>query len=204
MDKVIVKCFLLVSGLFLLNSCVSFSKSNFKNDLKKINKNNLKILNGTYNYYPLKNYSFKNDSIIRKINVYDLVNNARRTPNKVKINKLDLLESENENGTQEFEITVIDNYTIEIRHTINGKVIAKNQIKGKLKKSGLFHLENKYYERRGIPYLFGGASIAKGRIGITKNYNLIFNGAYSNEGAILLFLAAGSRYNSAYEIERIK
>jgi hypothetical protein len=73
---------------------------------------------------------------------------------------------------------------------------------GKLR-SGLFYLDNKFLKRNGIPYLAGGYTHHKTRIGLSKNNGLMVNYAYDNSGALLLIIGAGSSYNLGYHYKRI-
>ncbi|OYU85140.1 MAG: hypothetical protein CFE24_03150 [Flavobacterium sp. BFFFF2] len=60
----------------------------------------------------------------------------------------------------------------------------------KLGKNGFIFLKNKNFRFTGLPYIFGGFTINKTEIGLTKQNHLILNGVKVDEGAILLILPA--------------
>ncbi len=195
-----VVCILLIG--FNLSGCgVSFSKRHFKDDLIKLNSKNYERLNGAYSSNPQADYNpkakyFLTDSVLKKINTYNLFTNK-----PLVFSKLDSLELRN--STKKFALRFIDTEHIEISYLINDVVKSSEIIKGRIKKNGLFYLDNKYFKSNGIPYLWGGIDVKKRRIGLSESGNLIFNGAYCREGALLFLFAAGTSYNNAYEIEKI-
>ena len=74
---------------------------------------------------------------------------------------------------------------------------------GKLK-NGYFYLNNKQVEFNGIPYLLGGSSSEKRRIGISKDNDLIVQTAIDHTGAFLLIIGTGYSYNVATFFKEIK
>lgn len=78
------------------------------------------------------------------------------------------------------------------------------EIAGKLQSDGLFYLDNKFLKRNGIPYLAGGYTNHKTRIGLTKDNGLLVNYAYDNSGALLFMFWAGSTYNLGYHYKKFE
>lgn len=201
MNRFLRVIFLIFLTLHLSSCGASFKKRHFKHDLQKLNQKNYQLLDGTYSVNPKSVYhskskNFFSDSIFRKMNTYNLFVNE-----PIKFSKLDTIEFINSN--KKFALRFISSEQIEIIYLINDVIKSREIINGKIKRNGLFYLDNKYFESKGIPYLWGGIDVKKRRIGLSKSGNLIFNGAYCREGALLFLFAAGTSYNTVYEIEKI-
>jgi hypothetical protein len=195
-----IQIFMALLVAITLFNCASFSKKDFKNDYTKINETNLASFNGKYTIFPLKKYGlqkeFSNtDTLSKYINSYnDITNeNLKFDDTKSVLNEQYLIE-----------LSIVNNTILNIDLFKNNSSIKKQQINGRIKKDGMFYLDNKFLKCHGMPYLFGGCRNNKRRIAISKNNNLIVNEAVDNSGALLLFIWAGYSYNSAYEFTRIE
>jgi len=190
----------LLVSIFLLN-CASFSNKTFKNDYNKMNPETILSLNGKYSFFPIKKFDKKKEhsnleSLKKYINSYNYMTNEI-----VKFTDLD--STLNGLHFYHLELILTDNTTLNLELFKNNQSVKKQQIKGELKKDGMFYLDNKFLECNGIPYLFGGCQNNKRRIAVSKQNNLIINEAVCNEGAVL-FMGAGVSYNTAYEFKRLE
>ncbi|WP_347050078.1 hypothetical protein [Flavobacterium olei] len=182
--------------IFLFTSCASFSDKMIKNDKTALTKNDLSRLEGTYELFADVKYYEKGN--VAKVDSDDVKQYSN-------LNRF-LKDSKTEYNLKE-------KYSVEIKLVNLNKIkfiTLKDNVKtdsielgGKLKK-GLFYLDNKYLKRNGVPYLAGGYTNYKTRIGLSKDNNLIVNYAYDNSGALLFFIWAGSSYNSAYQYKRVE
>ena len=182
--------------IFLSTSCASFSDKMIKNDKTVLTKNDLSRLEGTYELFADVKYYEKGN--VAKVDSDDVKQYSN-------LNRF-LKDSKTEYNLKE-------KYSVEIKLVNLNKIkfiTLKDHVKtdsielgGKLKK-GLFYLDNKYLKRNGVPYLAGGYTNYKTRIGLSKNNNLILQYAYDNSGALLFFMWAGSTYNYAYKYQRIE
>jgi hypothetical protein len=200
--KKILKIFaLLIVSVILLN-CASFSTKNFKNDYTSINPGNLHSFDGKFSFSPIKKFDKKTEhsnieNLKKYINSYNFITNE-----SIKFNDIDSIL----NGTinYQIELKIITDKELSVELFKNNQSIKKQQIKGELKKDGMFYLDNKFLKCTGIPYLFGGCQNNKRRIAISKNNNLIVNEALDNTGALLFLFWAGPSYNSTYEFQRLE
>lgn len=185
-------------------SCASFSKNRFRKEIDNLKEKDISKLNGTYSFYPIRRYynlgrEEPYDRIpdsLKYNNAYEfLVNDwyqkkkefdsLRKEENKYQLN-LNLEKRKNRLNIKVFE---------------NSKVIKDTILIGRYKK-GMFYLDNKYVDCTGIPFLFGGCSNNKRRIGVTQNGNLLINEASSDLWAILIILGNGKSYNETYQYKR--
>ncbi|WP_452601806.1 hypothetical protein [Pontimicrobium sp. MEBiC06410] len=195
--------FILPVGILIMTiftSCASFSKREFSKDYSKLSEGNLSIISGKYKIYPSKRFgkNFKNvdkDSL-KYTNIYrEIVNEYWKEKNK----SSNLTYNQNDYFVQ---LELIKN-NLSVKLFENNILIKEAQLAGKLRK-GMFYLDNKQLDCYGIPYIFGGCLNNKRRLAISNNNNLIVNEAVSNEGAFLLLMGSGHRYNSSFEFERIQ
>jgi len=182
--------------IFLLSSCASFSDRVIRQNKVSLKESDLKELKGTYELFPDLEYNKNGEP-----HVLD------SQDSKARYNLNYFVKS------QESKYDAGKGYTVEI------KVVGQNKIKvitkkenaaidsvelgGKFK-NGLFYLNNTYLKRNGIPYLAGGYTNYKTRIGLTKDNGLLVNYAYDNSGALLFLFWAGSDYNLGYHYKRIQ
>lgn len=181
--------------ILLLSSCASFSDKMIKENKITLSENDLSKLEGTYQLFP----DFKYDE---KGNIQELDSEV----SKLTYNLNYFLQS------KESKYEYSDSYLVEVKRidkntlkliTKKGNIVIDNvEAVGKLKK-GLFYLNNKYLKRNGVPYLAGGYTNYKTRIGLAKDNGLLVNYAYDNSGAILFMFWAGSSYNLGYHFKRI-
>ena len=195
--------FFLILIALLVQSCAMFSKKRFRKNSEYLTENNIKKLSGNYTFHPVKRISNSgskkpNDEIPDSLvynNAYDFMLNMDYKSSK----KFDSIRNSKNDYTLNLELENSNRLRIKILE--NTKVLKDTFLSGKYKK-GMFYLDNKYLKCHGVPYLFGGCSNNKRRIGITKNGNLLINEAVSNDGAFLIIFAAGYSYNSTYEYKR--
>jgi hypothetical protein len=200
--KNIIQIFLLILISVSLLNCASFSTKDFKNDYTKINSTNLDSFEGKYSFSPIKKFDKKTEhsnleTLKEYINSYNFITNEN-----LKFNDIDSIL----NGDVKYhiELKISNNNELNVELFKNNYSLKKQQIKGELKKDGMFYLDNKYLKCNGIPYLFGGCQNDKRRIGISNNKNLIVNEASDNTGALLFLFWAGQSYNSTYEFQRLE
>jgi hypothetical protein len=201
MEK-ISRLLLLLSVSVLLPNCASFSNKDFKNDYTKINESELNSFNGKYSFFPIKKFNKKNAN-----SDFDLSKNVINSYNYStnEILKFDDRDSIlNGQTTYHIQLNILDDKELSVELFKNNNSIKKQQIKGELKKDGMFYLDNKYLKCNGIPYLFGGCNNNKRRITLSKNHNLIINEALDNTGALLFLFWAGQSYNGVYEFKRLE
>lgn len=197
-----LKAFLLLLLSVSLSNCASFSNKDFKNEYRKITKSEINSLNGKYSFFPIKKFDKKNGNSNYEISK-NIINSYSYTTN-------DILKFEDQDSIQNIhtlysvELKITNDTELNIELFKNNYSVKKQQIKGKLKKDGLFYLDNKYQKCTGIPYLFGGCSNNKRRIAISKSNTLMINEAVDNTGALLFLFWAGPSYNSTYEFKRLE
>jgi len=184
-------------------SCASFTKKRFRKEIENLNENSISKMNGTYSFNPKRRYySFvkedandRNPDSLTRNNAYDFLVNESYQKKK----EFDSLR--NKENEYQVSLNLENGNTLNVKVLENSNVIKDTIFTGKYK-NGMFYLDNKYLDCKGIPFLFGGCRNNKRRIGLTKKGNLLINEAVSNEGAILLIIGAGHSYNVTYEYER--
>jgi hypothetical protein len=192
---------LLLVSVSLIN-CASFSNKDFKNDYSKISQSEINSLNGKYSFFPIRKFDKKNANSDFDLSK-NIVNSYNYSTNEIL--KFDDRDSILKDQTSYYiQFNILSNTELNIELFKNNYSIKKQQIKGELKKDGMFYLDNKYLKCTGIPYLFGGCNNNKRRITLSKNNNLIINEAVDNTGALLFLFWAGPSYNSVYEFKRLE
>jgi len=181
--------------VLFLSSCASFSDRMIRQDKVSLKENDLKELEGTYDLFPDLKYDKKGQ--LQPIDSED----------SKKIFNLNYFVSSKDikyDYSDKYSVTVkiIDLNRIRFITQKNNVKIDSVDLGGKLR-SGLFYLDNKFLKRNGIPYLAGGYTHHKTRIGLSKTNGLMVNYAYDNSGALLLIIGAGSSYNLGYHYKRI-
>lgn len=191
------------SGLIIIMffGCASFSKKEFRNVNEALDSKNVDKLNGSYSFYPTKRFGtiFENvpaDSL-KYANSYQGIINEDWESRK----KLD--SSLKSNSFYSIKLNLVNENKLRVSLLENGNVLRDTIFNGRVKNK-MFFIENTFLSCTGIPYLFGKCENNKRRIGLTKFNNLIINEAVCNEGAILIILGGGHRYNASFEYERIK
>lgn len=196
-----LRIFVLLLVTVLVSNCASFSKKDFKNDYTKIDESSLISFNGKFTFSPIKKFDGKTahsniETSKKYINSYNYITNE-----SLKFEDIDSII----NGLVDYHIELKLSNTAQLNVELfkNNYSIKKQQIKGELKKDGMFYLHNTFLKCTGIPYLFGGCNNNKRRIAISKNNNLIINEAVDNTGAFLFLFWAGPSYNGTYEFKRL-
>ena len=188
---------------FIFIGCATFSKKDFRKEITNLDENTIHNISGKYKIYPFKRFG-------KKISSYDHIDSLRKHGNLYHS-----ITNENWEDKKILDSAMIynkDNYHVDLKisnRTLlkvsfieNNTVVKDTTFNGKIK-NGMFYVDNNYYKINGIPYLFGGYSSKKRRIGLSIKGNLIVNKAIAIEGAVLLIFGNGFSYNSSSEFERI-
>lgn len=183
--------YVIISFLFVFQSCATFQNS-------LVNENRIKI---------------NRDSIINYENEYSILS-YKSTLEKGKYNqeKKDLIDAINrsydnhqKSSFKSYKVKFINENTIQIQGLDSLKNIQLSyRINGKIKRNGFFNVNNKYMKCNRIPYLFGGCTNAKTRIGFSKDQELIIQNAYYDFGAVLIIFGSSVDYNEALFFKKIK
>jgi hypothetical protein len=185
MKTVIKNIGLCISVALVLVSCSIFSPKVIPGDKIHLQQTDLDKFSGTYKLFPYLEID-ENGSFPRKEkNAYTNLHNYIGEK------------------TIEFDSTL--NYSVNIQVLSQNRllfifqsdkeVLEQIEINGELKKDGLFYLDNNIRECDGIPYVLGRCYIRKGRVGLTKENDLLLNIARENFGGFL-FLSSGRKINS--------
>ncbi|MBN2779162.1 MAG: hypothetical protein JXR36_16130 [Bacteroidales bacterium] len=177
--------------MLLTASCTTYNnglvrKERVKLSIETMNSFNMTFSSKSYKYCVKKGmFELKEIDLLSQLNIsnYKLSNNTSYKSYKVKFISIDTLLVQG----VDFNDSIVANYTFD----------------GKLK-NGYFYLNNKQVEFNGIPYLLGGSSSEKRRIGISKDNDLIVQTAVDHTGAFLLIFGAGYSYNVATFFKEIK
>ncbi|MFD2942657.1 hypothetical protein [Flavobacterium notoginsengisoli] len=181
--------------VLLFSSCASFSDRVIRQNKVSLKEKDLKKLEGRYELFPDISYDKKGKSQTIKSD------EAAR-------NNLNAFVK-----SRECRYDYSEKYFVDVKILKDNRIqfIAKKDsvnvdgvVVGFKLKKGLFYLDNKYLQRNGIPYIAGGYTNHKTRIGLAKDNGLLVNFAYDNSGAIMFMLAAGSSYNLGYHFKRIQ
>lgn len=196
----ILRGFFLMALISLCFGCASFSKKGFRKELKPLTNKNLNNLNGNYSFYPKQRFGDRyvdnNADSLRCTNSYHRIINENRSVRR----KFDSIK--NDNSSYSVNLKLIENKKLHISLLENGIKISDTMFEGTLRNK-MFYIDNNFLECTGIPYLVGGCNNSKRRIGLSNENHLIINEAINNEGAFLLLIGGGHRYNSSYEFERL-
>jgi hypothetical protein len=182
--------------ILLLSSCASFSDKMIKDAKVTLSENNLSKLEGTYELFPDLKYDEKSKA--EPIDSED--SKANHSLNYFVSSKQVKYDSKSKYSV---EVKLINKNTIKFITKNETAKIDSIELSGKLK-NGLFYLDNKFLKRNGVPYLAGGYTNYKTRIGLARDNGFLVNYAYDNSGAILFLFWAGSAYNLGYHYNRIK
>lgn len=189
-----MKSYLKLLVLMMMSSCASYAPRMIKKVKSELSPGESSLLNGTYSMIPLATYN-------RKGNERESYKNSYHKEFK------DLkLTDANFDSLANYKVTLklLDNKTLRSVLVKDGQKIDSIKITGKFRSSGMFHFKGNNLSCTGIPYILGGCSANKTRIGLTKNGNLLINRAYSSGGAMLLIFGAGSAHNTASSFLKLK
>lgn len=181
----------LTAILLSLNSCVSFSRKMIKDDLSELNKENVHMIDGQYEfkgYEHILNSNTKSDKTEDVGQMLALKSGAVKDFDKLMIKSIPLAK----NKTYEVQFMFLKDNTV--GYTFRYKARLKN---------GLLLLNNFTSHCDEIPYLFGGCRNFQSRIGLTQDHNLLIQDYYDNNGAFLLFFWSGYTINYAEKYNRI-
>ncbi|WP_134148198.1 hypothetical protein [Flavobacterium sp. 270] len=183
--------------ILFLSGCAGFSNKMVMGNKKTVSDFNLKTFEGLYALFPDSSYDKKGKpQLIETLESKSMYNlNYFVKSHKA---KYDYSES----------------YTVELKAAGQNRmkfITQKDNVKidsielgGELKKDGFFYLDNTYLKSNGVPYLAGGYTNYKTRIGLTKDNGLLVHYAYDNSGALLFMFWAGSTYNLGYHYKKIE
>ena len=180
--------------LCMMTSCASYSPRMINKAKHKIDAASITSLSGTYDMHVLQRYDRKGDvqepyeggyyKAFRHLEVddkeYDSLSNYTIT------------------------LKLVNDKNLKAVLLKDGNPVDTTVIAGRLKGNGLFHFKGENLDCTGIPYILGGCTASKTRIGLTKEGNLLVNYAYSSEGALLLIFGAGVSYNTVHSFSRIR
>jgi hypothetical protein len=186
--------------LILFQSCSSFSKGDFRNDFKELTPENYTELNGIYYFYPQYLYEKKSKTKIPENSLHyeSIFAILSFSPQRV-----DSITIPDEREKERFELKFKTKKELRMNYIVNGETRAYRTFNGKIK-NGFFYLDNKKAESWGIPLLYGGRTVCKHRIGMSKNGNLIVNSVFTSGGSFLIIFSNGTGNVTSYEIEKTK
>lgn len=171
-----------------LTSCARYSYMVPKKEKLKLSIETLNTLEKTFS-----NTSYK-----------DAVKKDDLKPNKINLSSV-LSISDKTIYCERYSLKFITNDTLLIKDIDStNKVIFNKKLKGKLKNNGFFHLENPKVVYNGVPYILGGSSSKKTRVGFSIEGDLIVQKAVDHSGAFLLVISSGHSYNTVTYFKEIK
>lgn len=189
-----MKKLLILLGLFLLtSSCAHYGRTWTKKYHQKLEPQQLEAISGSYEITPYLDFFRDSTAVVVNTHSRDLLTHHLRMST--------------------FQIDTTRNYRLELKvlnHRIlqtelleNDSVIDAQLLKGKLRNNGTFHLSDNINESWGIPYLIGGHSQMKTRIGTTKDGDLFVQSAHYSGGAFLLIFGDMRGYNDVFSYRKI-
>ncbi|MBC8753457.1 hypothetical protein H2O64_02160 [Kordia sp. YSTF-M3] len=184
----------LILGVLIisLSSCASFSNKISKKESVRLTKKNIQDIEGTYEFQPFKSFGARGNR------VYDVSNDIKNIDQYL-VGEAIAFGSKTDYTV---DLKVVSQHEISFSFKNKNTLVYETTLKMKLKSNGLIHLDNKYVKATGIPFLFGGITSKKMRIGLSKEGNLLLNYAYDSFGSILIF-SAGTSYNHSHHYKKI-
>lgn len=182
----------LVICVLSLSSCVSFSNKVSKKESTKLTKKNIHAIEGTYEFQPYKSFG------INGKHVYNLSNNIKNIDQYI-------LGREIAFGSKSdytVEIKVVSQHEVSFSFKNKNTLVYETTMKMKLKSNGFIHLKNKRVIVKGVPFIFGGITSSKMRIGLSKEGNLLLNYAHDSFASILI-MVGGHSYNHSHHYKKI-
>ena len=203
--KKIINIILISTILIGCKSTATFSNYDTNKEYKKLTETSLHELNGVYKHYAHKrlfNDTYPKINSKKYLRMHTSILNQVKNKNYYLARAYDTI-SKNQVNNYYVKIKIINTNKIEILFCENSKVLRSLNANGKLI-NGIFNLDNDTSEYHGTPWIAGGGSSSKRRIGISKNGNLIVNDVSRDYGAFLFVFFGGDTSNSTtYEYERI-
>jgi hypothetical protein len=183
---------LIALSITCLSSCATFSKKIITDDRAKLTKETVHDINGTYEYQPFKSYTGSGKNI-HKVNTnreeLDFYIVGTRSTFKLK-----------ESFT--VDVKVISKNQVSFAFKSDNNLVFETTIKMKLRSNGLIHLKSKHVKIKGIPFIFGGITSSKMRIGLSKEGNLFLNYAHDSFTSIFI-MVGGHSYNDLHHYKKI-
>ncbi|AEE18516.1 hypothetical protein [Dokdonia sp. 4H-3-7-5] len=180
--------------LSMMISCASYTPRMINKARHKIDAASISSLNGTYDMDILQRYNRKG-----------YAQEPYESGYYKAFRQLDVDDKEYDSlSNYAITLKLVNNKTLKAILLKEGNPVDTTEIVGRLKGNGLFHFKGENLECTGIPYILGGCTASKTRIGLTKDGHLLVNYAYSSEGALLLIFGAGMTYNTVHSFSRIK
>lgn len=190
-----MKKLLALLALFLLTtSCAHYGRTWTKKYHQKLEPKHLETINGSYHITP--HQDFFRDSIVLVTADKHHHNNITRHLRMFDV-QIDSSKS------YRVDLKILNEQLLETRLLENDSVIEAQVLQGRLRKNGTFHLSDKINKSWGIPYLIGGNSQIKTRIGTTKDGDLYVQSAYYSGGALLLIFGDMRGYNDVFSYQKI-
>lgn len=191
MRKIIYYTFV---GFLILSlcSCATYSKRIIKDDRVKLTKETVHKINGTYAYQPFKSY-IGSGKDIQKVDT-----------NREELDFYIVGTRETFRPKEAFtvDVKVISKNQVSFAFKSDNNLVFETTIKMKLRSNGLIHLKNKHVKVKGVPFIFGGITSSKMRIGLSKEGNLILNYAHDSFASILI-MAGQHGYNDCHHYKKI-
>jgi len=184
-----------ITGVALIlfgDSRTTYSKRIIKDDRVKLTKETIHDINGTYEYQPFKSYvgSSKNisktNTNIEELDFYIVGTRSTFKPKEAFT----------------VDVKVISEDQVSFAFKTNNNLVFERTIQMKLRSNGLIYLKNKHVKVKGIPFVFGGITSSKMRIGLSKEGNLLLNYAHDRFASILI-MAGGNSYNRCHHYKKI-
>lgn len=179
--------------IMTLYNCATYEKKMIKDNVLILNEKSLTNLNGYYEVKPQNKYDYQGELVNNTIPDYSILPEYLR---------LMSIREDTLSTDYYVKVEVVDATTIHCELKRQDLIIDKMIISGKLKKNGMFHFKDNPVDCKGIPYLIGGCSDSKTRMGLNKDGNLFIEYAYFNGGAFLLIFGDARGYNNAYTFDR--
>jgi hypothetical protein len=183
----------MITVLVFFTSCASYRTSAIRNQNQPLHNTSLHSIEGSYSLKPLHHYGKRGTTDSLNIPEYEILSNYLRM--------------------QATTTDTLSDYTIDIKVESKTSIqcylkkgialIDSVKIRGKVKKNGLFHFKDNPVNCYGIPYILGGCSFNKARIGLTENGDLLLQYASYSGGALLIIIGDGRSYNKTYSFSRI-
>jgi hypothetical protein len=182
----------LIICVLSLSSCASFNNRISKKESIKLTKKTIHDIEGTYEFQPFKSFG------ARGKRVYDVSNDIKSIDQY-------LLGREIAFGPKSYytvDVKVISKNQVSFAFKSDNNLVFETTIKMKLRSNGLIHLKSKHVKIKGIPFIFGGITSSKMRIGLSKEGNLFLNYAHDSFTSIFI-MVGGHSYNDLHHYKKI-
>lgn len=183
---------LVIISIVSLASCASFNNKISKKESIKLTKETIHNINGTYEFQPFKSFGASGKR------VYDIDTDTESIDFYILGTRLTF----GPKSSYTVDVRVISKNEISFTFKNKDTLVFETTIKMKLRSNGLVYLKNKHVKVKGIPFVFGGITSNKMRIGLSKEGNLLLNYAYDSFASILI-MAGGNSYNRSHHYKKI-